>query len=83
MSDLEAIPFQFMTSYDNKASVGIAVVDELHNFELDKCGKVPVVSGLYVVEEEESEPEPKSPQEDGGQAPKAQKTRPFGVKTMH
>ena len=43
MSDLEAIPFQFMTSYDNTASVGIAVVDELHNFELDKCGKVPVV----------------------------------------
>ena len=39
MSDLAAIPFQFMTSYDNTASVGIAVVDELQNFDLEKCGK--------------------------------------------
>ena len=58
MSDLEAIPFQFMTSYDNTASVGIAVVDQLHNFDLEECGKVPVVPGLSVVEElEESERE--------------------------
>ena len=47
-----------MTSYDNTSSVGITVVDELHNFDLEKCGKVPVVTGLYVVEElEESERE--------------------------
>ena len=39
MPALAAIPFQFMTSYDNMASVGIAVVDELHNFDLEKCGK--------------------------------------------
>ena len=39
MSDLAAIPFQFMTSFDNTASVGIAVVDELHNFDLEKCDK--------------------------------------------
>ena len=39
MSGLAAIPFQFMTSYDNTASVGIAVVDELHDFDLEKCGK--------------------------------------------
>ena len=39
MLDLAAIPFQFMTPYDNTASVGIAVVDELHNFDLEKCGK--------------------------------------------
>ena len=39
MSDLAAIPFQFMTSYDNTTSVGIAAVDELHNFDLEKCGK--------------------------------------------
>ena len=39
MSDLAAIPFQFMTSYDDTASVGIAVVDELHNFDLEKYGK--------------------------------------------
>ena len=51
MSDLAAIPFQFMTSYYNTASMGIAVIDELHNFDLEKCGKVPVVAGLYVVEE--------------------------------
>ena len=37
MSDLVAIPFQFIASYDNTASVGITFVDELHNFE--KCGK--------------------------------------------
>ena len=39
MSDLAAIPFQFMTSYGNMASVGIEVVDELHNFDLEKSGK--------------------------------------------
>ena len=39
MSDLAAIPFQFMTSNDNTASLGIAVVDELHSFDLEKCGK--------------------------------------------
>ena len=39
MPDLAAIRFQFMTSYDNKASVGVAVVDGLHNFDLEKCGK--------------------------------------------
>ena len=39
MSGLAAIPFQFMTSYDNTASGGIAVVDELHDFDLEKCGK--------------------------------------------
>ena len=39
MSDLAAISFQFMTSYDNTASVGIAVADKLHNFDLEKCGK--------------------------------------------
>ena len=39
MSDLAAIPFQFMTSYDNTVSVGVAVVDELHNFDLEKCGE--------------------------------------------
>ena len=39
MSDLAAIPFQFNTSHDNTASVGIAVVDGLHNFYLEKCGK--------------------------------------------
>ena len=38
--------------------MGITVVDELYNFDLEKCGKVPVVTGLYVVEElEESERE--------------------------
>ena len=36
MSDLAAIPFQFMTSYDNTASVGIPFVDELQNFDLKK-----------------------------------------------
>ena len=40
MSDLAAIPFQFMTLYDNStASVGITFVDELQNFDLEKCGK--------------------------------------------
>ena len=43
---------------NNTPSVGIAVVDELHNFDLEKCGKVPVVTGLYVAEElEKSERE--------------------------
>ena len=31
--------FQFMISFDNTASVGIALDDELHNFDLEKCGK--------------------------------------------
>ena len=39
MSDLAAIPFQFMSSYDNTASVGITFVYQLHNFDLEKCGK--------------------------------------------
>ena len=39
MSDLETIPIQFMTSYYNTASVGITFVDELHNLDLEKCGK--------------------------------------------
>ena len=41
MSDLAAIPFQFMTSYDNTASVGIAVGDELHNFDVEEWQKLP------------------------------------------
>ena len=28
-----------MTAYNNTASVGITFVDELHNFDLKKCGK--------------------------------------------
>ena len=39
MSQLAAIQFQFMTSYDNTASVGVAVVDEMHNFDPEKYGK--------------------------------------------
>ena len=39
MSDLVAIPFQFMTSYDNTSSVGNMFVNELHNFALEKIGK--------------------------------------------
>ena len=34
MSDLAAT-----TSYDNTASLGITFVDELHNLNLEKCGK--------------------------------------------
>ena len=38
--------------------MGITFVVELHNFDQEECGKVPVVTGLYVVEElEESERE--------------------------
>ena len=85
MPDLADIPFQFMTSYDNTASVGITFIDELHNFDLEKCGKVPVVTRLYVVEElEESEREStEMSQGFGGEAPKARKFRPCVVKTMH
>ena len=64
-----------MTSYDITASVGVKFVDELHNFHL----------GLYVVEELEkvNANQPKSPEQDGGQAPRAEKSRPCVVKTMH
>ena len=59
MSDLAAIPFQFTTAYDNTVSVGITFVNQLHMILIWKSvAKVPVVTGLYVVEElEESERE--------------------------
>ena len=78
MPDLAAIPFQYMTSYDNTASVGITFIDELHNFD-------PVATRLYVVEElEESERESTEiSRRTGGEAPKARKFRPCVVKTMH
>ena len=72
-----------MTSYDNTASVGITFVDELHNFDLEKCSvaKVSVVTRLYVVEEiEESERESTEICRGiGGQAPKARKSRPCAL----
>ena len=40
ISNLVPIPsVQFITSYDNTASVGIMFVDELYNFDVVKCGK--------------------------------------------
>ena len=87
MSDLAAIPFQFMTSYGNMASVGIEVVDELHNFDLEKSGKSSrshravrsrTIRGKWTRIDRNL---PRKMH--GGQAPKARKSHPCIVKTMH
>ena len=68
MPDLVAIPCQFMTSYDNTASVGMQLSMNCIILIWKSVAKVPVVSGLYVVEELEeikvNANQPKSPEED-------------------
>ena len=69
------------------ASVGIAVVDELHNFDLLKCGKSSrrhrAVRSRRIREKVMRIDRNLPRKMHGDQAPKARKSRPYVLKAMH